>query len=475
MSEAIIDITTREERREEQHQNSPAAPEPETSFMLRVLSGAQAGAQITLDARRYKLGTNEECDIVLIGENIIPHHISLFFADSYLSITHAHAPVYLDQNPVKTLPLDLEPMQVFTLGNIAFAFGPENGDWPAQNTIDEVIKENTSDNTLVPVLRPDTLPAFVLLTLRQKLGLHKIENIIKFAFAATLAISLVIIMIAFSLHSTEKPISIAYSAADRLHTHIKSDPAFAHIQLINTLPKKQLIGYVARTADFNRLYNLSRGAHIDLNVFSIEKLDKSLNVITALYDARLAYKLTPGKGRNINLFLYGTIKSENAREKIREQLNHDLPTISDIKTNIITQDEAMSNISTWLAQYPNFSGLSAKFHQKSIAIEGNLLNNFRKSWEKAVQKNPPHLMQNMMPNFNVHFGPHFPARIVSLVTGENAQIRLVYKNQNGKNNSAEISARIGDRLKSGFTLKKIARDHITIKWRGRDFIYPIPN
>ncbi len=474
MSEAIIDIATREERPAEAPAPAPAA-ESKTTFVLRVLSGAQAGAQISLCDKRYQIGTDETCDIVLIGEQVHEHHVDMFFVEDYLSITRAHAPVYLDQKPVSALPIDLEPMQIFTLGNIALAFGPENGDWPEQDDIDDLINHSSAETALMPALQPNGLPALILANLQQKFGLHKIENLIKLAFAAALTISLAIIMVAFSLHSTEKPISIAYSAADRLHAHIKSDPAFAHIQLINTMPKKQISGYVARTSDLNRLRNLARGAHTDINVLSLEKLDKSINVITQLYSAHLDYKLTPDKGRSINLLLYGTIKSENARTKIREQLKHDLPALSQIKTNIITQDEAMNDISTWLAQHPPFSGLSPQLSKKGVTIQGNLLGNFRKPWQKAMQANPPRLPQGMLPFFDVRFGPTFPARIVSLVTGKNAQIRLVYPTQNEKNSRTEISAKIGDRLKGGFTLKKIARDHITLQWRSRDFIYYIPN
>ena len=486
MSEAIIDIATREERPPEARAPAPATPPPpappepaankETLFVLRVLSGEQAGAQIELRPKRYKLGTDEDCDIVLIGDDIsdeiAEHHISMFFADGCLSITHLHAPAHLEQKPISTLPLDLEPMQVFVLGNIAFAFGAENGDWPQPEDIDEHIKTLFASPQM-PALRPDNLhnlPALLLATFQQRFGLNKMDNLIKLIFGASLSVSVLIVLISLSLHSTEEPISIAHSAADRLHAHLKSDPAFAHLQLINTDPKKQLTGYVARTADLNRLQHLARSAHTDLNVFSIEKLDKSLNVITAPYGAHLAYKLTPSIGRNINLLLYGTVKSESEREKIRGQLKRDLPAISSITLNVITQNEAMSEISTWLAQHPSFSSLSVKIYDKSIAIEGNLLDNFRATWDKAMQTNPPDLPQGMKPTLDVYFGPHFPAHIVSLVTGQNAQIRLTYKN-----NNAEISARVGDQLKGGFTLKKISRRNITLGWRGRDFIYHIPN
>ena len=474
MSEAIIDIATREERSPDAP--APWPPEPaaktETQFVLRVLSGAQAGAQIELRPKRYKLGTDEDCDIVLIGDDISQHHISMFFADGCLSITHIHAPVLVEQSPINTLPLDLEPMQIFVLGNIAFAFGAENGEWPQPDDIGEHINTLPATSQM-PALRPDNLhnlPALLLATLQQKLGLNKIDNVIKLIFGASLSVSVLIVLISLSLHSTEEPISIAHSAADRLHTHLKSDPAFAHLQLINTDPKKQLTGYVARTSDLNRLQHLARNAHTDLNVLSLEKLDKSLNVITAPYGAHLAYKLTPSIGRNINLLLYGTVKSESEREKIRGQLRRDLPAITNITFNIITQSDAMGEISTWLAQHPRFSGLSVQIYDKSIAIEGNLLDNFRAPWNKAMQTNPPYLPQGMKPTLDVYFGPHFPAHIVSLVTGENAQIRLTYKN-----NNTEIAARVGDQLKGGFTLKKISRRNITLGWRGRDFIYHIPN
>ena len=483
MSEAIIDITTREERPQEDSPHTPEAEKSEADkFVLRVLSGEQAGAQIPLRAKRYKIGSDEDCDIVLIGEQISECHVDMFFDENCLSILRTHAPVHLEQKLISTLPVDLEPMQIFTLGNIALAFGPENGDWPDQDWIDELVDISAvsslnppspaAETALMPAPQHDNLPALSLNIFRKKLGLHKTENLVKLAFIAGLTFSLGTIIVAFIIHSTEEPVSIAHSAADRLHTHMQSDPAFAHIQLINTMPKKQLTGYVMQTADLNRLRHLTRGAHTDLNVLSVEKLDKSLNIITQLYGAHLNYKLMPDKGRNINLLLYGTVASDNARTKIREQIKHDLPTLSQIETNIITQGEAMHDISTWLAQHPNFSSLSPKLHKKGLTIEGNLLGNFRGDWQQAMQANPPRLPHDMLPFFDVRFGPTFQARIVSLVTGKNAQIRLVYDNQSLQN---EIAAKAGDRLKGGFTLKKIAHDHLMLQWRGRDFTYHIPN
>ena len=467
MSEAIIDIAAHKERAE--HSQETASQKlPEPIFMLRVLSGEQAGAQISLRAKRYQLGTDEKCDIVLVGDQIIPHHLDMFFADGCLSITHAHASVYVDGQKAGALPLDLAPMQMFLIGGIALAFGRENGDWPDDSAIYAEKSADDSQTPMLPALQPAGLPAHMIAIVQQKLGLHKIENLVKLALGAACAFSLLIIMITFSLHSTENPISIPHSAADRLNERIQSDPVFEHVKLINTKPKKQLFGYVARSADLNRLHNLARIAHTDLNIVSLEKLNKSLNVLTELYGSHLAYKLKPGKGRDMNLLLYGTIRSSGEKKTILNQLKNHLPAITHIKTDIITQDEAVNHISAWLAQYPNFSGLSAHFDEKGVVIQGNLLGNFRQEWRKAQQKNPPRLPQGVRPVIDVNFSPYFSGRIASITTGKHKQVRLIYKNQT-------ILAIAETKLKSGFAIKDITRNHIILTWRGRDFIYPIPN
>lgn len=456
MSEAIIDINSKEHL-----ENGQKEPIPKTDFVVRVLNGKQQGAEISLVAARYRLGSADDNDIVLLGENVSPHHCELFFANGLTSLTKMQNDVSSGNKLITRadLPLEIAAGEVIVIGTIAISITNAQSDWLSADEISSEIATSIEKFAA-------SQPSAFWQTLWQQL---KNRNLIaQAAFGASLAVSFFIIALAFSLHGTRNAKSIANSAADRLVEQLASDPAYNNIFLINAEPKKQLIGWVGRNADLNRLLNLASTSLVDINIVSLEKVDKSLNIISEVYGGNLSYKLTPGKNRDIHLLLYGTIEASTQREVVRSLLRRDLPAITSIEIDIITESESLDIINSWLERYPNFIGIKAEKTNRGIFIKGNLLGNFRKDWEEALVKSPPHLPQNMLPFIDVYFSPIFPGKIISLITGEKPQVRIFYKN----NSTVAV---LGDKVQGGFLISEIKRDKIILSWRNKKFIYQLPN
>jgi type III secretion system YscD/HrpQ family protein len=446
MSETVIDI------------NNHLSPEPR--FVLRVLNGKQQGAEIALKAGRYKIGAEENCDIVLMGESIAPEHLDLFFAEGQTTLTQIHKKIYIDGQPLNPadLPLELEEKQIVMLGDTAITIGERNDAWPQLDEINDAVVETLA---LVKAHTPDSFLETIQRHLQDK------QSFAKIGLSTGLILSVFFVLLTFSLHSTQKPQSIAAAAADRLAEQLATDPAYGNIRLIHSVPKKQLIGHVQRTAALNRLRAAATSSLVDINVVSIEKIDKSLNIISEIYGGNLSYKLIPSENRKVHLLLYGTIESSNQREAMYSLLKRDLSAITSIKIDVITQSEALEILNTWLNDYPNFAGLKAHQAEQGMLITGNLLGNFKQLWQEALIKSSPGLPQNMLPFIDVYFSPIFSGKIISFITGTKAQVRIFYKD-------STTLASIGDKVRGGFSIKNITRDKIILSWRGRNFIYPLP-
>lgn len=447
MSEAIISI------------NEHLKPEPH--FVLRVLNGKQQGAEIALKAGRYKMGAEENCDIVINGEGVAHEHLDFFFADGHATLTQIHKEIYIDSRAINQneLPLELEEKQIIMIGSVAITISDSTGEWPQLDAINEDVVE-----TLALIKAKEPLSFWAMMQ-------HQIENkqdLAKIMLSVGLIASTFIVLLAFSLHSTQNPQSIAAAAADRLVAQIATDPAYKHIHLINSDPKKQLIGYVQRTTALNRLRSLAATSLVDINIVSIEKIDKSLNIISEVYGGNLSYKLIPSNNRDIHLLLYGTIEASGKRQAMRSLLRRDLPTITSITIDVITRSEALEIVNNWLNKYPNLAGLKAHKADEGIFVSGNLLGNFRSLWQEAVAKSPPRLPQNMLPFIDIYFSAVFSGKIVSFITGDKPQVRIFYKG------STKIAS-IGDKLRDGFLIKNITRDKIVLSWHNKNFFYPLPN
>lgn len=453
MSETVIPMRARTEP-------PPALPMAAPLFTLRVLNGKQQGAEIALKTGRYQLGTEEDNDIVLMGEAIEGRHLEMFFAEGRATLTHLEKEIYINNQSITQphLPLELEAKQVVMVGGVALSINESSDPWPQLDTIHQDVIETLA---LVQAAQAPGMSAML-----QAL-FHNKQRAALSVFGCSFAVSVLIVLIAFSLHTTQKPQSIAAAAADRLVEQLASNPVYEHVRLIHSEPKKQLIGYVARTQDLNRLHNFNNASLVDMNIVSVEKIDKSLNIISDAYGGNLSYQLVPRENRKMHLLLYGTIEKSHQRETMRSILRRDLSSITSIEIDVITRNEALEIVNTWLSAYPDFAGLKAVPKSEGIFIQGNLLGNAKKRWKTALLESPPDLPQNMLPFIDIYFSPPFTGKIISFVTGARAQLRIFYKDKT-------ILASVGDRVRGGFMIKDIQRDKIILSWRSRNLIYPLP-
>lgn len=92
----------------------------QTAYLLKVLSGSNAGALVRLNTGSVVIGKAMSSDIILYDEDVADAHLRLKVSADKLFITPLAQPVYVDNREVPSAEMLLKPYQVVTLGNVEF-------------------------------------------------------------------------------------------------------------------------------------------------------------------------------------------------------------------------------------------------------------------------------------------------------------------------------------------------------------------
>lgn len=100
-------------------------------YKLKVIAGVHKNAELALEPNtEYKIGSSDECDIILIDDDVKETHLSLYLSEDGAWLEKNGAPVFLDGKAFNDTETILESFQIVTIGTAHFAIGPENMEWP---------------------------------------------------------------------------------------------------------------------------------------------------------------------------------------------------------------------------------------------------------------------------------------------------------------------------------------------------------
>ena len=141
---------------------------PEDRIVLKILSGVQAGAEVSLAAGEYSLGSGVDDDIQIIDVSMKPAHASLRLAASKIEIKKGAGPLRTAGGAQNGEEVDgwqeVQPLDVITAGATRFALGPPMAQW---STITEVASSN---HPTAPRRAPSPEPATGLYTRARRLA-----------------------------------------------------------------------------------------------------------------------------------------------------------------------------------------------------------------------------------------------------------------------------------------------------------------
>ncbi len=104
----------------------------EDQVYLRVLTGAQQGAEIILNHANYVVGSGNGADIVLADGSLEPHHISLDVSEAGVIIAALDGEFSADSKTFRSgESFQLTGAAALRVGMVAIALGPPKTDWSA--------------------------------------------------------------------------------------------------------------------------------------------------------------------------------------------------------------------------------------------------------------------------------------------------------------------------------------------------------
>lgn len=92
----------------------------QTPFLLKILSGSNAGALVRLKVGEVVIGRAMSSDIILHDESIADTHLRLKVSGETIMMEILVPPVQVDNREIDATELVLKPFQVVTLGAVDF-------------------------------------------------------------------------------------------------------------------------------------------------------------------------------------------------------------------------------------------------------------------------------------------------------------------------------------------------------------------
>lgn len=126
----------------------------QTAYLLKVLSGSNAGALVRLNTGSVVIGKAMSSDIILYDEDVADAHLRLKISADKLFITPLAQPVYVDNREVAAAEMLLKPYQVVTLGNVEFFVADTRKSADRESAAQQSASANASSQSPVRV-KPD--------------------------------------------------------------------------------------------------------------------------------------------------------------------------------------------------------------------------------------------------------------------------------------------------------------------------------
>lgn len=101
------------------------------AILLKLLSGANTGAELELSPGDWTLGSSDECHILVLDAGVKPRHLMLRVSEAAaLTLLPLEGVVTVEGLPVPPEGLDLLPFTIFTAGGVHACCGPPDAAWP---------------------------------------------------------------------------------------------------------------------------------------------------------------------------------------------------------------------------------------------------------------------------------------------------------------------------------------------------------
>lgn len=428
-----------------------------TPYLLKVLSGSNAGALVRLKTGETIIGKSMSSDIILHDENIADSHIKLRIDEENINLDALAKPVLIDNKEIDLGSYPIKPYQVVSLGSIDFFIADVrkpgrrgNETKTTESVVPPIVKSTSSSEAVAnsavarsePVELKPKSKALGWTLLMLGLGLLLLANLLFFKpYISGLA----------------EQVGLSESAEQRAQEVLKKLQPTDLTVVRDPDGRTAITGYVQTRDDKRELMNqaLLAGSGINYRVWVREDLvANATQVARALGQNDLSFSnLEDGK-----LAAHGYVSDEADWAQIKTNITSDVSGIQSIDDRsvqtLIKRKEA-------LVQFIEKKGLSSRvkvtIENARIKVDGELTQNELKRWaalyDEFTQTNGtgPAIVENL---YNVRDRLKLVIRSVSV--GETPF--LVSKD--GKKYME------GSNLGNDYFIKKITPDHVLLSNNG---------
>ncbi|MDR3117276.1 MAG: type III secretion system inner membrane ring subunit SctD [Puniceicoccales bacterium] len=356
------------------------------SFLLRLISGPHAGAEVLLDGQdpRVVLGSGEGADVVLADALVEPEHVEISLREGKLFIRSLGGRVFVGGKPIDEEMVPLLPFQFVTVGTTQLVGGPAEGEWPQLRAGDAPRLEELVTEVPAEVLAKVKVPTLDARAAKAAHGeavrVKQRRKRIRIMLAGALVLFGVIV--ALALRPEEKKLNLG-EVAKILQAQVADLNLFPAVTV--TLENGQMLvdGYVTTNMELRELRNTLTATYpgVLLRVRSGEKIVEGLEEILSEMGGNLrVVTLQPG------IFsVVGYVYNTDRWQRIRDRLSIEVPGVKKIQPDVTTPDRILALTAATLNQYALGTAIAVTPEANRILFKGKLSVLQLENWRKAAE------------------------------------------------------------------------------------------
>ncbi|WDD96619.1 type III secretion system inner membrane ring subunit SctD [Thalassomonas actiniarum] len=470
-----------QELEQEQEQVAGESGQFLAKWTLKILSGVHLGAEIPLYQGSTRLGKGEDNDIVLSGDNLPDHLLTLVCSEDEVFVEGlsdqqanylAGKSLSLEEKAVEqqAVKVPVKPFEVLTLGLLHLVYGPKNETWP-EVELPQLQQEQ-------PEQDPESVEDEQNAEAPEQMQQDEVNPESKKTRSSVVLPSLVLGMtlacggmfLGFSSPGSSEPAPLSL-AEQGLHAQQSLQQQLTAAGLEQLHFKKQnlslgkalvLEGFVADNKQQEQLQQLIAGAGypVKMNIRVLSQLFNNLSYLLKV----LGYpNLTVHYGEQAGDFVIGGYLSDNSRwQNLKSKLERDVAGLGHISANFDT----LASRATWLRNRLSQDGLDnlALAKQASaIVVSGEIAAGSLASWQQIEQE----FKQRYLGLPKLEFSAQRIEKTLQEIKGVSLGAVPYITTADGKR------VITGGKLAGGYLIESIGPDRVVLSKAGKAMIYLI--
>jgi type III secretion system YscD/HrpQ family protein len=352
------------------------------AFLLRLLSGPHAGAEVELDEhdKVVVIGSDNSCDLVLADALAAPKHASFQYEGGGIRLTPLDGQVFLDGKLVPKESVSVPAFRFITIGTTQIVAGATDAEWPVISIADAPPLEkplempvDIADNPVgVAAGKHPSAPGTKSEKERKK------RRRIVFSGIGVLVGGLVVLMFLPDRNRPNLVVNEKIIRAEIANLDYRSS-----VDVRVEAGRIIVDGYVPTNDQLRTLKNelLQITTAIQFNVRSEERIIKAIEDSIRDIDGTVrVIPVAPGV-----YSISGYVHNTDRWQRIRGRLNQDIPGVKKINSDIMTPESVHTLANTTLDEYGLREHISVFPESGRVVFRGAVSALLAEKWRMAAE------------------------------------------------------------------------------------------